>query len=174
MERGGVRELARQVAERIAPAETDEFDSRADAWFADSARAQSGEAKRGVPLGSGLSAAIPTIVPLILFVADHVLSAVTEMTVEEGIKRGLGRLRRARHVQPDASAATSAADEPGDSVPGRQKVIAAYGGDIEAVRRAALVAGERFGADPEQVRLVADEVVAVLLSRPAREPASER
>src|SRR5580704_5024893 len=89
MERGGVRELARKVFKRAAPAETDEFDSRADAWFADSARARFGDAKRGVPLGFGLSAAVPTIVPLVLFVADHVLSAVTEITVEEGVKRGL-------------------------------------------------------------------------------------
>ncbi len=171
MERGGVRELARKVVERAAPAENDEFDSRADAWFADSARARSGDAKRGVPLGFGLSAAVPTIVPLVLFVADHVLSAVTEITVEEGVKRGLGRLRRARHVQSNDPAAVG---ESVDPVPGRQQVAAAYGGDVAAVRRAALVAGERFGADPEQVRRVADEVVAVLLSHPAGEPVSER
>jgi hypothetical protein len=43
-----------------------------------------------------------------------------------------------------------------------EQVVSAYGGDPQAVRRAVLDAGQRYGADPDLTRKIADQVVALL------------
>ena len=167
MDRGTVRELARQVVQRAAPEQAEEFDSRADAWFRDPARARSGGSGRGTPLGFGLETVVATIVPLALYVTDHVVSAVTEVSLEGVVKQAWPKIRGSRKHKQEQS------DERDERAPGtegqaadhalnREKVIAAYHGDREALRKAAVDAGNTFGASPEQVRLVADQLVIII------------
>lgn len=164
MDRDTVRELARQVVQRAAPEQAEEFDSRADAWFSDPARARSGESGRGTPLGSGLETVVPSIVPLALYVADHVVAAVTELSVEGIVKQAWLRIRGSRKHNPEKindrepGTVSRSANHEMD----REKIIAAYHGDRDAVHDAAMKAGVRFGASSEQVRLVADQMVVVI------------
>ena len=175
MDQDAVRELARRIVERVAPGEAGEFDTWADAWFADPDRAWHGDAGRRDPLGAGLDTAVVSIAPFALWVADRVLSVLAEAGIKEGGGRVLGKFRRPKQQQDAGVSAEPVRSELGSgSGPGFDvsAVILAYGGDLEAVRAAALAAGEAFGADPEQARATAEVVVLVLTAQGSQGPDS--
>jgi hypothetical protein len=152
MDQEAVRELARLIADQIAPAEADEFDSQADAWFADPNRAAARDSHGGGPLGfGGLEEVANDAVPIILFISAHVLSAAADMSAAEGIRRVLGRGKRDK-----------TADGPQAPALDVHEVAAAYGDDPEAVRRAVRAAGEEYGADAALIEKIADRVPTLL------------
>lgn len=158
MDQVAVRGLGRQVFVRLAPQAAGEFDSRADAWFADPRRAGATRPERRDPLGFGPAEITGIIVPTVLYIGEHILSATAEVTAEEGVKRLAGRLGRRKRDKPG--------EEPGDEAEALAqeipKITAAYAGDPDAVRRAVRAAGEEYGADAEVVEQIAEQVLKVL------------
>jgi hypothetical protein len=154
MDQEAVRELARLIADQVIPAEADEFDSRADAWFADPHRAGAREGGGGDPLGFGFAEVATSAVPAILYIAEHVLAATTEMTAEEGIRRATDWLGRKKKGKP--------AEEPRTATLNVHEVAAAYDRDPDAVRRAVRAAGEEYGADAALIEKIAERVPALL------------
>lgn len=154
MDQEAVRELARLIADQVVPAEADEFDSRADAWFADPHRAGARDADGGGPLGFGFAEVATSAVPAILYIAEHILAATTEMTAEEGIRRAADWLGRKKKDKP--------AEEPQKATLEVREIAAAYDRDPDAVRRAVRVAGEEYGADAALIEKIAERVPALL------------
>jgi hypothetical protein len=154
MDQEAVRELARLIAGQVIPTEAGEFDSRADAWFADPHRAGAGQADGGGPLGFGFAEVAANAVPTILYVAEHLLSATTEVTAEEGIKRAAGWLGRKKKDNPAAQTQAERVDP--------QKIATAYHGDADEVRRAIRAAGQEYGADAALIDEIADGATALL------------
>jgi hypothetical protein len=152
MDQEAVRELARLIADQIVPAEADEFDSQADAWFADPNRAATRDPHGGGPLGfGGLEEIANDAVPIILYISAHLLSAAAEISAAEGIRRVLGRGRRDK-----------TADGPEAPTLNAHEIAAAYGDDPEAVRSAVRAAGEEYGADAALIEKIADRVPTLL------------
>ena len=158
MDQSAVRELARLIAGQVVPEEADEFDSAADAWFADPNRAAARRPRDGGPLGFGFGEIDADTVQVILYIASHILSAAAELTAAEGIRRVL--VRGKRHEPADGGVGEAPSGE-GPSVEVHE-IAAAFGDDPEAVRRAVRAAGEECGADPALVEEIADRVPALL------------
>jgi hypothetical protein len=156
MDQEAVRELARLIADEVIPAEAEEFDSRADAWFADPHRAGAHDADGGGPLGFGFAEVATNAVPAVLYIAEHILAATTEMTAEEGIRRATDWLGRKKKKKDKP------AEEPPTAGLDVQEIAAAYDRDPDAVRRAVLAAGEEYGADAALIEKIADLVPALL------------
>ncbi|MEY9834790.1 hypothetical protein [Streptacidiphilus sp. EB103A] len=155
MDQGAVRQLARQIVERAAPDEAPELDTLADAYFEDPARMRAGDKTRKDPLGFGDAETIAYITPAVLFVADHVLSAVLDAAIVEGTRKWWSR-RRNRHAS--AQAALASTDDAFDP----SELLDAYGGDLERIRETARAAAAEFGVDSALAGTIAEVVVAVL------------
>jgi hypothetical protein len=154
VDQAAVRELAREIVEGVAPEESGEFDSQADAWFADPRRASDPGSEGDGPLGFGLADIATSVVPTVRFVAQNVLAATTEVTAEEGIRRLAGRLGRGKREVPDDEAETPELDI--------RAISDAYGGDRAALRRAVVTACKKSGADSDLTGKIADQTLAIL------------
>jgi hypothetical protein len=159
MDQAAVRGLARQIFVGLAPEEADEFDSKADAWFADPRRASAVRPERRDPLGFGPAEVSTIVVPIVLYIGQHILSATTEVTAEEGVKRLARRFGRPKRDKPGEEQPGDEAEALAREIP---RITAAYGGDPDAVRRAVRAAGKEYGADAELVEKIAEQVLEVL------------
>jgi hypothetical protein len=153
MDQDAVRELARRIIEICAPDELGLFDADADAYFADPARALSGDPVRDKALAGGFVQEIHSLVPVALFLSGH----IRELSTDYVIKRSAGRLRdRLRGLRKSPKGVPPG---PGLLAAFEVRLIPGDGGSTVGV--VAVIADREFGVSVEKATLMMTALVTV-------------
>lgn len=104
-----VKHLAWIIVDEIAPDQAPLFDSVADGFVEELDQVVLDSSSTG-PLGSGLQTTFGVVIPIAIVVADHVLSAVLDVTLEGLTKSATRRIKRMarRRIDPYDAAAVRA------------------------------------------------------------------
>jgi hypothetical protein len=169
-----VRELARAVVARVAPAELPAFRAVSDAYFADPRRALAapdGAAGSGKPLGFGVGDVVVLLSPVALMVANeavqHVAGELARGAVVRGRRAVSNAVRRLFGVRGKAGGDEQQVGQEDAAGEPRVELTPAQWAEV---RRIVVAAAHRGGLPEETAQLVGDAVVGagqVLDERPS-------
>jgi hypothetical protein len=151
VDEGLVRDVARVVVARVAPAELLTFGVVSEAYLAGS-RPRSGSGGGDGPLSFGAGDAVVLVTPVALMVANEVTRHLFDELVRDAVGRGRAAMTRAvrRLFRIDGERADAAEEDPPVKLTASQWV---------KVRQIVVDAARRGGLPEETAELVGDAVV---------------